>query len=407
MAIDLRLLPEPIVLKKGLSWGFWRMALLAFVVIGLISLFIIQLTIPITSKHILIGVGVSFVSWCGVFSLWLYSRGCKEVYAESWNQLREQQKQQLIALGQKPLYVIYCQLSSEFGQHNHAQAIVNGLFSIEAKLTSLSGNIQKNIIYSQYPFNDLKPNDFYQKITTLFDDLQPIFTIFNAPIFDSSLKNIRLFIDAPISHKEVQQIWQEKFGELTKFHSWQVIDAKFSSLFLDSWLDDARHDNHLLCCISLHLFEYPITYSAEAMTTFICLGHQLLADKKIRNHIQENKWTLAVLHRTEEGDNLDHVLNQAELWGGLNDNQRQLDRLWLNSLSSDANVNVLSRYTDDRVPINNSYQINALFGVSGYCDYWVALALAIEYTAYTKDRQLVIGEKDKRFNATVVNTLSL
>jgi hypothetical protein len=407
MAIDLRLLPEPITLKKGLSLLFWGVALLVFIIIGLISVFIIQFTTHMTSKHILIGVAVSVISWFVAFCLWLYSRGCKEVYAESWNQIREEQVQQLITLGQKPLYVIYCQLSSEFGHNDHAQAMVNGLFSIDAKLANFSGNIQKSVIYSRYPFNDLKANDFYQKITALFDDLQPVFTVLNDTVFNTNPKHIRLFIDAPISNKDIEQIWQEKFGKITDFHSWQIIDAKLSPVFLDSWLDDVDHDNHLLCCISLHLFEYPTAYSAEAMTTFICLGHNLIADKEIRHYIQENKRLLAALHRTEEGDKLDHVLIQAELWGGLSDEQSQLDRLWLNSLSPEANVNILSRYTEERIPIKKSHQINAIFGVSGYCDYWVALALAIEYTAYTKDNQLIIGEKDKRFNATVVNRLSL
>ncbi|MCO6524565.1 MAG: hypothetical protein J6562_06030 [Candidatus Schmidhempelia sp.] len=407
MAIDLRLLPEPITLKKGLSLLCWGVALLVFVIIGLICVFIIQFTNDITSKHMLIGVVISVISWFVIFCLWLYSRGCKEVYAESWNRIRKEQEQQLISFGQKPLYVIYCQLSSEFGNNNHAQAMVNGLFSIDAKPINLSGNIQKSVIYSQYPFNGLKPNDFYQKITVLFDDLQPVFTVLNHSIFNANPKHIRLFIDAPVSGKDIEKIWQEKFGEITDFHSWQIIDAKLSPVFLDSWLDDVDHDNHLLCCISLHLFEYPTAYSAEAMTTFICLGHKLLEDKKIYQYIQENKRLLVTLHRTEEGDKLDHVLNQAELWGNLNDEQSQLDRLWLNSLSPEANVKILSRYTESRISMKNSHQINTLFGVAGYCDYWVALALAIEYTAYTKDNQLIIGEKNKRFNATVINRLSL
>ncbi|MCX8607137.1 hypothetical protein J3U29_11405, partial [Gilliamella sp. B3825] len=96
-------------------------------------------------------------------------------------------------------------------------------------------------------------------------------------------------------------------------------------------------------------------------------------------------------------------------WGDFNieeGNQHPIGAIWLNKLTSDINLRVLSRYVDKACSIDNIYHINTTFGISGECDYWVGLAFAIEYANYIDEKQIVIGEKQNRFNATVIEYIN-
>ncbi|OCG43725.1 hypothetical protein A9G28_03755 [Gilliamella sp. Fer1-1] len=410
MAIDLTLLPEQIALKKGLSRLFWFIALIVFVAIGLFFTYMKQLNSNLTQKHLMIGITISVLSWLILLSIWFFIRGCRETYVENWNQLREERKQQLIEYGQRPLYVIFHQLISEFGDDNHAQALVSGLMSLEPKITDQSNYYANPIIYSKFPFNDLKPDDFNQKIDNLFGNLQQTLSILNDNAFNGVQKHIRLFIDSPILPEDIKNIWENKLGKISLFASWQVVDAQKNTIFLDSWLDDSENDDHLLCCISLHLFDRPVTYSAEAMTSIIFLGENLINQQNTMQYIQKNKSAIVALHRTEEGKDLNYVLDHAQLWGKLSDveeSQTQLEAIWLSQLSSEVNANVLSRYVDKRCSIKNIYNLDSTFGISGECDYWVALAFAIEYADQIDNKQMVIGEKNARFNATIIDKIKI
>ncbi|OCG20371.1 MULTISPECIES: hypothetical protein [unclassified Gilliamella] len=411
MAIDLNLLPQPLVLKKGLSRLFWFIALIVFIVIGLLFIYARQLNSNLTLKHLIISITFSVISWLILFCIWLFIRGCNEAYVEIWNQLREERKQQLIEYGQRPLYVIFQQLISEFGDDNHAQALVGGLMSLEARTSNFSNSYENPIIYSKFPFNDLKPNDFNQKIDNLFDNLQKTLLILNNNAFNDVQKHIRLFIDVPILAEDIKKIWEYKLGKTSLFDSWQVIDAKQSTVFIDGWLDDLANDDHLLCCISVHLFDSPVVYSAEAMTSMIFLGKNLINKQNTIQYIQKSKSVVVALHRTEESEKLDYVLEHAELWGKLNNDERSnkapLDAIWLSQLSPEVNVNVLSRYIDKQCSVKNIYNIATSFGISGECDYWVALAFAMEYATQIDNKQMVIGEKKSYFNATILDKIKI
>ncbi|OCG20165.1 hypothetical protein A9G11_09740 [Gilliamella sp. wkB108] len=410
MAINLSSLPEPIILKKGLSRLFWKIALIVFIVIGLLLIYIIQFNSNITIEHIIIAVSFSMMSWFILLSIWLFFRGCKEVYVESWNQLREERKQQLIEYGQKPLYVIFNQLSSEFGQGNHAQAFVNELMTFDARPVTSSNVDQDPIIYSRFQFDNLKPHDFHLKIDKLFNELQNVLSILNNKLFNKFQKHIRLFVDVPISTEDVKKIWEDKLGDTTLFDSWQMIEANQSTVFLDSWLDDSTNDDYLLCCISLYLFDFPTSFSAEAMTSMLFLGKNLINNTNIIQYIEENNSCIVALHRTEEGEQLEYVLKHAELWGELElekNNKAHFDAIWLTNLSPEANVSVLTRYTDKLCSIKNIYNICSTFGISGECDYWVALAFAIEHALEIDNKQMVIGQKRASFNATILEKIQI
>ncbi|MWP46011.1 hypothetical protein [Gilliamella sp. Pas-s27] len=408
MAIDLTSLPQPIILKKGLSRLFWFIALIVFIAIGLFFTCMKQLNSNLTLEHLMIGISFSVLSWLILLSIWFFVQGCKKGYAETWNQLREERKQQLIEYGQRPLYVIFHHLISEFGDDNHAQALVGGLMSLETRTTNLSNYYENPIFYSKFLFNDLKPDDFNQKLDKLFDKLHKTLSILNDNTFNGVQKHIRLFIDVPILTEDIKKIWEHKLGNTNLFDSWQVIDAKQSTIFLDDWLDDFANDDYLLCCISLHLFEKTAAYSAEAMTSMIFLGKNLINKQNTIQYIQKRKSVVVALHRTEEGEKLEHVLEHAELWGKLDNNENnktQLGAIWLSQLSPETNVNVLSRYIDKRCSIKNIYNVDSAFGKCGECDYWVALALAIEYASQIDNKQMVIGEKNACFNATILDKI--
>ncbi|NUF49945.1 hypothetical protein [Gilliamella sp. ESL0250] len=408
MAIDLTLLPKPIVLKKGLSRLFWFIALIVFIAIGLFFTCMKQLNSNLTQKHLMIGITFSVLSWLILLSIWFFIQGCKKKYAEIWNQLREERKQQLIEYGQRPLYAIFHHLLSEFGDDNHAQALVGGLMSLETRTTNLSNHYENPMFYSKFLFNDLKSDDFNQKLDNLFDKLHKTLSILNDNAFNGVQKHIRLFIDVPILTEDIKKIWEHKLGKTNLFDSWQVIDAKQSTIFLDDWLDDFANDDYLLCCISLYLFEKPAAYSAEAMTSMIFLGKNLINKQNTIQYIQKSKSVVVALHRTEEGEKLEHVLEHAELWGKLDNdenNKTQLGAIWLSQLSPETNVNVLTRYIDKRCSIKNIYNVDSAFGKSGDCDYWVALAFAIEYASQIDNKQMVIGEKNTCFNATILDKI--
>lgn len=409
MPVNLDLLPKPLTMKKGLSRSFWCITLIVFIVISVILICLNQPNYKIGIEHIIIAVIFAFIGWIILLLIWLLFRGYKEFYVEGWNKLREDRKQELIEFGQKPVYVIFNQLHSEFGDENHAQALISGLLSIEAKTTLSSSDYNNPIIHSRFNFNNLKNNDFSLKIDELFKELQGVISILNNKVFQKKQKHIRIFIDVPISSELIKLSWEKKLGLTAFFDSWSVIDAKESSVFLDSWLDNSKNNDHILCCISLHLYDLPYSYSSEVMTSMICLGKNIFQTDSSIQYIQENKLTVVALHRTQESDNLDDTLEHAELWGDFNieeSDQHPIGAIWLSKLTSDINVRVLSRYIDKVCSIDNVYHINTTFGISGECDYWVGLAFAIENAKYIDEKQIVIGENQNRFNATVIERIN-
>lgn len=410
MPIDLNLLPKPLTMKKGLSRLFWCITLVVFIIISVILICLNQPNYRIGIEHIIIAVIFAFIGWIILLLISLLFRGYKEFYVEGWNKLREDRKQELIEFGQKPVYVIFNQLHSEFGDEDHAQALINGLLSIDAKTALPSSDYNNPIIHSRFKFNNLKNSDFSLKVDELFNELQEVISILNNKVFQKKQKHIRIFIDVPISSELIKLSWEKKLGLTSFFDSWSVVDAKESSIFLDSWLDNSNNNDHILCCISLHLYDFPHSYSSEAMTSMICLGKNIIQTDSTIQYIRENKLTVAALHRTQESDNLDYTLEHAELWGDFNmeeGNQHPIGTIWLNKLTSDINVRVLSRYVDKACSIDNIYHINTTFGIPGECDYWVGLAFAIEHASFINEKQLVIGEKQNRFHATIIEGIDI
>ncbi|MCX8606621.1 hypothetical protein J3U29_08790, partial [Gilliamella sp. B3825] len=190
MPVNLDLLPKPLTMKNGLSRLFWCITLIVFIVISVILICLNQPNYKIGIEHIIIAVIFAFIGWIILLLISLLFRGYKEFYVDGWNKLREDRKQELIEFGQKPVYVIFNQLHSEFGNQNHAQALISGLLSIESKTTLSSSDDNNPIIHSRFKFNNLKNNDFSPKIDELFNELQEVISILNSKVFQKKQKHI-------------------------------------------------------------------------------------------------------------------------------------------------------------------------------------------------------------------------
>lgn len=403
MAIDFKLLPDEIHLKKPFPWWGWGIVLLIFMLVGLIVVILLQLDSQLELRDVIMwGMIFPFISWLLVVFCWIFVRGFKEVYTERCNKLRQERKEMLIAYGQRPLYIIHNEINSEFGVLQHAVKLTEQLVALEARIPYKGGN---PIFHSRLPLPiNISPNQFEERIKLIFDHLKSTSSMFLTTPFEIFPFHVRLFVDVPISSENIEKMWNDIIENTENFASWQIIDPRQGTTFLDSWLDNSEHDDELLWCISLHLFEHPKPYYSEVMTSLICLGGNIIKNQNIIKYITMNKIELVSLHRTEEGDDLANVLEHAQIWGKA-DNTELFSSLWLNQLSPDNHVNLLAKYGEQQVLMEHIYDIDRLFGIAGNNNYWLSLALAAEYCNEAKNKQLIVGQEGNRFNATIVAKL--
>jgi hypothetical protein len=134
MSYNLNSLPEPLPELKKFNFSFWAMLLLAFLVIGSITTWIVSLFYPISNVLLVVaGLGLPVGVWLFVFLYGLYCRSYHKYSIAERNAGREQHRQELISEARRGLYLLKSLLITEYGQNGNANGVLSGQHMVRAK----------------------------------------------------------------------------------------------------------------------------------------------------------------------------------------------------------------------------------------------------------------------------------
>jgi hypothetical protein len=381
MAYNLDSLPEPLPEIKKLNYSFWAMLLLAFLVIGSITMWIVSYFYPL-SNFLLVAaaLGLPIGIWLFVFLYGLYCRSYRKYSIEEWNAGREQYRQALISEARRGLYLLKSSLITEYGRNGNANGVFTGQYMIRAKSPYNGGS---PIAHTALPTpENIIPLDFYQRFKHLLVEWQKEHHVLFNELPKSLELHVRFFIDIPIASDTVMALWQKTLGKVVMPASFAIENPKISTTFIEQWLDDREHDNSLLLVINAHLFTTPKMNEAE---TAIMM---LLAGENAVKHLERLPDPLVKIYRSEQTASLKQTLDNALLWG--NADNKLYDGVWYSRISDSQNIDIMNHFEQIKFNHQQILNIDRSIGNAQDSAYFLALGLAVEQAANSQNKQLVI-----------------
>lgn len=397
MPVDLTLLPKPLPALKKFNVWFWGILLLVFITISAIATFVISFFYTISNLLFVVGALV-FPIFIWVFAILyaVYHRGYQESYIKQWNSEREIRRAQLIDYARRGLYVIRYSLITEHGQGTNANGVVKNKYAVTSKRPHNGNN---PIAHSALalPINVGSAN-FYERLETLFEAWQQEYK----SLFDSLPAQInihvRLCIDTSNKVDKLETLWQKTLGKIVIASSLDIIEPKTSSTFIEQWLDDSNHDDDLLLIINAHLFSSPSQNEAESALLMLLAGEKTI--KSLPQSIFSSR--LVKIYRSEQTSTLNQTLDNTLLWGNVDDTP--YDGVWYSGVEPEQNIEIMNYFNDIEFEHGHIFNIDTSIGYAKNSAYFLALALAIEHTVNTQNKQLIVIGKPK-ITASVVTSV--
>ncbi|MCX8713289.1 hypothetical protein J3U57_12245 [Gilliamella sp. B3464] len=383
MSVDLTSLPPTLPNPKKFNFLFWGGVLIVFVVIGCITTFVLSFFYTIANLLFVFGALVlPVLIWVFIFLYGLYYRGYRETYIKQWNAYRDIRYQQLVNYARRGLYVLYYNLTTEYSEYNNANGIVNNRFALITKRHPSGSSIIPHSALS-LP-NNVNSGDFYERLEPLFKQWQQHYkSYFNQLPSDLNI-HVRFFIDSTSPIENLENLWSQTVGSLIRTSSFKIEDTKSSSKFIEAWLDNSDHDDDLLLVISAHLFNSPTKNEGEFASLMLLAGERAVKTP----FLSTLQLPLVKVCRSEQTDSLSQTIDKALLWG--NTDNKRFDGVWYGGISNDINIQIMNHFNDIDFKPNGIFNIDTSIGSVGYSTYWLALALAVENTLTTKNKQFVI-----------------
>ncbi|RKS84475.1 hypothetical protein DES39_2151 [Orbus hercynius] len=398
MPVDLTKLPQPLPPLQKFSGWFWAMLLFAFVVAGGLITLIVSFFYSLSDLLlILCAVVVPIGLW--VFSLLygIYYRGYREAYIKQWNINRNGRREHLIDYARRGLYVLSHSVLTRYGESGNANGVTSNSYSING---DNFGNDNELISYKQQKsYLDITPSNFDARLEALFiqwcNEYQSLLTA-----LPNNLQiHVRLFIETPTKIENIEALWQRTFGKLICPASIMVNSPCRGTLFTQVWLDNSDYDDDLLLLINARLFAFPIKNDAEEALIMLLAGEQAI--KKLTEVVNTDK--IAKIYRSEQTGELAKTLDHALLWGAKH--SASYDGVWYSGISTQQNIDIMNYFNQIEFDPGSIFNIDTTIGNAKHSAYFFALALAVEHTLSTGNKQLiVVGEPD--ITASVVATIT-
>ncbi|WP_392563387.1 hypothetical protein RHO13_08140 [Orbus wheelerorum] len=396
MPVDLTKLPQQQPALQPFSWWFWAILLLAFVIIGCLTTFILSFFYSISNLFFVLGALIlPVVIWGFTFLCGIYYRGYREAYIKKWNLYRQTRRQQLIDYARRALYVLDYSVITEHGESGNSNGVVSNQYAVVAKRPS---NGSSPIPHSALavPIN-LTRNDFYQRLLILFKQWQEKYQLqFSQLPIDLKI-HVRLFIDTPVKIDNLDIIWLKTLGTIIKPTSFSTEDTRNCSTFTEQWLDNSEHDDDLLLVINTHLFNLPTLNEAESAILILFAGENAIKATSLANY----QHPFAKVYRAEQTDKLNQTIDNAILWGDVDN--KAYDGVWYSSVTTEQNIEIMNYFNSIKFEYDAIYNIDNSIGNTKYSAYFLALVLAIENTLKTQNKQLVMVSEPK-LTASVVTS---
>ncbi|MCO6523812.1 MAG: hypothetical protein J6562_02170 [Candidatus Schmidhempelia sp.] len=381
MAYNLNTLPDPLPELKKFNFLFWIMLLFVFLVIGSITTWIVNYFYSLS--NVLLGVaalGLPVGIWLFVFLYGLYCRSYRKYTIAEWNAGREQYRQELISEARRGLYLLQLSLITEYGQNGNANGVISGLYKIQAK-SPFNGGIPIAHTTLSMPENIINV-DSYDRLQHLLKEWQQEYHLLFNDLPKSLELHVRLFIDMPIKMDNLMALWQNTLGKVVTSTSFKIESSKTSTTFIEQWLNDREHDNALLLVINVHLFNTPQVNEAESAVMM------LLAGENAVKRLPQSPDLLVKIYRSEQTPSLNQTLDNALLWGDADD--KMYDGVWYSSVSASQNIDIMNYFDKIKFNHNQIINIDTSIGNAQHSAYFLALGLAMEQTANSQNKQLII-----------------
>lgn len=398
MPVDMTQLPKPLPAPKKWNIWCWALLLVALIVTGSLITFILSFFYAVSNLLFILGAVILPVSlWVFSTLYGLYHRGYREAYVKEWNVHLESRRQQLIDYARRGLYVLQNSLITEYGDGGNADGVVSGQYAITAKCPSSGGSPVPHSALV-LPHN-VSSSYFYERLQAIFEQWYLECKERLSVLPSDLVIHVRLFIDTPAKLDNLETLWLKTLGKIIHPTSFSIEETESSAIFIEQWLDNSDHDDDLLLIISTHLFSSPQKNEAESALLMLFAGEQAiktlpLADKQTQ---------LTKVYRSEQTDNLNKSIDNALLWGA--DNDKAYDGVWYTGVSPEQNIEIMNHFNEIEFAPGSIFNIDTSIGYAGHSAYWLALALAIEQTQQTNNRQLIVcGKPD--ITASVVASVT-
>lgn len=311
--------------------------------------------------------------------------------ADGWDNEREKDKRNRIALGQRKItllsqslvlpHVIHCSdLSTQI---------------LEAKKTHLlPSEYNGRSIYSAHFFDIHAP--LLNRIINRLNQLLNTSTL-SAHIHQLSEQReltviLSLGQNIQLSETDKQHLHEQFVTHLVrpfKIHYQQNVD----SLFIDSWLDNLRQYDTVLL-INLYLFDTPINHQSEVALA------QLFSSS-----LETHDTFTAYLHRPEvitdiNENSFNEKLEAAILWAKTS--STKIKHLWLTAPREKERS-----YVINNVPLLTHYShfklvdINQVIGHTGHSTLWLNIFISATHCDKHRESQLVIDEQDSSYTTLI------
>ena len=384
MTIDLRELVDKLPYPKPPSKKKW--SIFAFVLIILIVLFLLVFLNDTAIKYstltwvFIIVFPILIVGLVYGIRLFIYEQRCS--YVQAWNEQHDKTEAELIYVAQQYITLI-----------DHIYMVDNICNNINDISTTLG--MADKLFTFKLPKGEYIPIK-YTRIDSFSGELEDrirqafafIFSNFKDALKDIIPSNdVNLIISVNTEVNDYQSTIEEILGPYknTIFTNYYFTNKNEGLFFLDEWLDSRESKYQLYCEITLR--EKPLVDSGEFISLFL-LNY---TDKPSeQNHIAIHR----PVKKFKDSDSIEYALKTALEWGDCQ--EQDLEYIWFAGLPYDEKVAILLLIDalEFSITVNNTVDLNLIFGNTGNSSGALALSAAIEQTKKSQLPQLVIYKTD-------------
>ncbi|KFA59878.1 hypothetical protein A9G48_06695 [Gilliamella sp. wkB18] len=398
MSIDLTSLPKPMPEAKKLNLRLWALLLIVFIFIGTIITVVASFFYRIPNALFLSGAFVfPVLIWGGLFLYRFYAYSYRKIYNNEWNLYREQRKEEMINDGQRGLSVLGYSLITEKGTIGNAAALIDNRFLMTSKHHPTCSTVVPHT--SLFLNSEIDINNVNGYLTFLFNQWKKELKNKFSTLLAHENIHVRLFMEIgkSVEIDKLQTLWNETIGTIIPHPASFVFEKPSdSNTFIESWLDNEEYYNDLLLIFNLHLFDIPTKNEGEFASWLFLAGENtdisaLLEDDSI----------LVKVHRSEQTSSLSQTIDNALLWGNVNN--ASYDSVWYNGVSSELKINIANYFNQIEFKPKNMLNVEGSIGYAGLCSYWLCLSLAIENAYNSKSNQLIVIGKPQKATVSAVS----
>jgi len=313
-----------------------------------------------------------------VFLLRGYENACHR--RSWWNYLHQQQREELIALGQKAIGVMGISYITPVASNKLSQALLLGASGLQSRYVESLQSVVNTAILSSLP-NSFTLKNYQQRLELyLTDTIERLSTELGQY---SGNFSVRILHDGILNDEQIELVWRKLF---TTFRCVNItaISESDGMMWIDDWLD--KQDESLTLSVEINLFKQPRNNEAESVSAILMASPIWLKNNNVRPQIYIHR---PVLFEENIGS-----VDATALWGNVMPKEKW--HLW----SAQVKTEALSGFLNEIGRMGNisekigEHTLDYTYGRPGIAVSNITLICACEHASTTGEVQWVVtGDK--------------